>query len=122
MKIQVYGRRKISSIQEDFATAFPYLRIEFFSWPKKNGNINSRKPFKNSELKLSDCNLMDEDKKVIITDDMTVMKLEQLVHDKLGIGVQVYRKSGKVWLETTVTDGWTLKEQNDQGMELSKKH
>jgi hypothetical protein len=33
--------------------------------------------------------------------------------------VQVFRKSGKVWLETTVTDGWTLEEQNLQGEALS---
>jgi hypothetical protein len=33
---------------------------------------------------------------------------------------QVYRKSGKIWLETTVTDSWTLEEQNKQGESLSK--
>ena len=37
-----------------------------------------------------------------------------------GLGVQVFRKSGNVWLETTVTDSWTLKEQNDQGESLSE--
>jgi hypothetical protein len=34
--------------------------------------------------------------------------------------VQVFRQSGRVWLETTRTDDWTLAEQNKQGEELSK--
>jgi hypothetical protein len=81
-----------------------------------------RKPFRNDDLKLSDCTMTDTESKVIITPGMTVMQMEALIHDKLGIGIQVYRKSGKVWLETSVTDSWTLQEQNDQGKELSKKH
>jgi hypothetical protein len=34
--------------------------------------------------------------------------------------VQVLRKSGKAWLEATITDGWTLEEQNIQGEDLSE--
>ena len=51
---------------------------------------------------------------------MTVVDLEQSFSDVFGLGVQIFRKSGKVWLETTVTDGWTLDEQNRQGEALSK--
>lgn len=39
--------------------------------------------------------------------------------DVYGMGVQVFTKSGKVWLETTVTVGWTREQQNKQGEELS---
>lgn len=55
-----------------------------------------------------------------ITDDMPVSKLEQLFLDQFGLSVQVFRKSGSSWLETTFTDDWTLKRQNDAGMELSQ--
>lgn len=51
----------------------------------------------------------------MITPDMTVTDLEQSFNTIYGLGVQVFRKSGKIWLETTVTDGWTLEEQNRQG-------
>jgi hypothetical protein len=37
----------------------------------------------------------------------------------LGLYVQVFRKSGKVWLETTATDNWSLYKQNEEGQELS---
>ena len=57
---------------------------------------------------------------ITITPNMTVVDLEQRFNDVYGLGVEVFRKSGKVWLETTVTDGWTLEEQNLQGEALSK--
>jgi hypothetical protein len=36
-----------------------------------------------------------------------------------GIHVQLFRKSGKVWINTSVTSSWTLEEQNKQGEVLS---
>jgi hypothetical protein len=36
-----------------------------------------------------------------------------------GLSVQVFRKSGNVWLETSATDNWTLRQQNNEGAELS---
>ena len=50
---------------------------------------------------------------------MTVTELERQFRELYGLHVLVFRKSGKVWLETTVTDGWTLAEQNNQGEALS---
>jgi hypothetical protein len=31
--------------------------------------------------------------------------------------VQVFRKSGKLWIQTTATDQWTLGEQNKNAMQ-----
>ena len=50
---------------------------------------------------------------------MTVSDLEQKFAELFGLSVQVFRKSANVWLETTVTDGWTLEEQNRQGEALA---
>jgi hypothetical protein len=49
---------------------------------------------------------------------MTVEELEKSFLVKFGLNVQVFRKSGKSWLETTITDKWTLEKQNTQGEEL----
>ena len=51
---------------------------------------------------------------------MTVIDLEKKFREVFGLGIQVFRKSGKAWLETTLTDNWTLEEQNRQGEALSK--
>jgi hypothetical protein len=37
----------------------------------------------------------------------------------LNIQVQIFRRSGKVYIETSRTSRWTLKRQNDEGEELS---
>jgi len=46
--------------------------------------------------------------------------LEKSFYDRFDMLVQVSRKSGSIWLETTMTDNWTLKQQNDHGRELSE--
>ena len=51
---------------------------------------------------------------------MTVANMQQSFSDVYGLEIQVFRKSGKAWLESTIPDGWTLEEQNRQGGALSK--
>jgi hypothetical protein len=120
MKITINDKRKIFAIQEEFNIAFPFLRIEFFSKPHKPGAGSSKKFIKHSSKTLGECRTIHNAGSITISENMTVTELEQRFGDVYGLGVQVFRKSGNVWLETTVTDGWTLKEQNDQGESLSK--
>ncbi len=120
MKITINDKRKIFAIQEEFNIAFPFLRIEFFSKPHKPGAGSSKKLIKHQSKTLGECRTIHNAGSITISENMTVNELEQRFGDVYGLGVQVFRKSGNVWLETTVTDGWTLKEQNDQGEALSK--
>lgn len=57
---------------------------------------------------------------VAFTDQTTVQALEKQMEESFGLHVQVFRRSGNIWLETTVTDEWTLEFQNEQGRELSE--
>jgi hypothetical protein len=50
---------------------------------------------------------------------MTVSELEKLCDEQFGISIQVYRRSGTLWLETSMTDSWTIQQQNDRGSEIS---
>ena len=120
MKITINDHRKISAIQEEFNTEFPYLKIEFFTKPSKQGGSSLRKLIKHASKTLGECRTIHNKGHITITPKMTVVDLEQRFGDVYGLGVQVFRKSGKIWLETTVTDGWTLEEQNSQGESLSK--
>ncbi|MGZ3920372.1 MAG: hypothetical protein ACXVC7_08775 [Bacteroidia bacterium] len=119
MKITINDKRKIYAIQEEFNEQFPYLKIEFFSKPHKPGGSTSPKFMKSNTKTLGDCRTIHNKGTVTITPGMTVADLEQRFSDVYGLGIQVFRKSGKVWLETTVTDGWSLEEQNRQGESLS---
>lgn len=120
MKLIINDHRKIFAIQEEFNQLFPYLKLEFFSKPHTNGGATSKKLVKHSSKTLGECRTLHNTGEVTIIPGMTVSELEQGFGDVYGLGVQVFRKSGKTWLETTVTDNWTLEKQNEQGEELSK--
>ena len=60
--------------------------------------------------------------KPMITPAMTTKKLKDQFLEYYGLPVQVMRRFGNTWVEATVTDGWTLEEQNKQGERLSKRH
>ena len=47
------------------------------------------------------------------------MKDEKIFKDQFSLAVQVFRRSGNLWLETTMTDNWTLRQQNEHGREIS---
>ena len=50
---------------------------------------------------------------------MSVADLEKAFMNKFGLLTQVFRRSGNIWLETSITDGWSLKQQNDLGREIT---
>ena len=121
MKITINDHRKIFAIQEEFNTMFPYLKIEFFTKPHTMGAGSPKKQIKHSSKTLGECRTIHKKGTITITSNMTVADMEQNFNDVYGLSVQVFRKSGKAWLETTVTDSWTLEEQNKQGEALSER-
>ncbi len=120
MKIAITDNRKIHQLQDEFNSSFPYLRIEFFSRTHKTGGGNSPRSLRAPDRTIGECRKIHRKGTLSINENMTVAELEQNFREMYGLNVQVFRKSGKVWLETTVTDGWTLAEQNSQGEALDK--
>jgi len=51
-----------------------------------------------------------------------VSDLEKVLWDQFGLSAQVFRKSGNLWIETSLTDSWTLSRQNKEGKEMSQTH
>lgn len=119
MKINITDKKKIAAIQKEFGALFPFLKIEFFSKPHKVGAPSARKIMKLPSKTLGECRTIHTSGTITITPRTTVAELEQKFMDIFGLSIQVFRKSGKAWLETTVTDGWTLDKQNKQGEALS---
>ena len=105
----------ISNLQKEFNSAYPFLKLEFY---KTIESGFSRKHIKDSvSLRAAGLKLPGVFE---ISDIMSVGTLENSLRIKFGLQVQVSRKSGPIWLETTKTDSWTLKQQNDHGRELSE--
>jgi len=41
------------------------------------------------------------------------------MEDQFGLHVQIFRKSGDLWLQTSKTDEWTIEHQNARGLETT---
>jgi hypothetical protein len=116
-KIVVRRDRLISEVQKDFSDVFPYLKIDFYKVNTKGKFNTAEKLDKAASLKNAP---IFQEGEIPLHDSMTVLQLERLFREQFGAYVQVSRKSGSLWLETTMTDNWTLKQQNDHGRELSE--
>lgn len=109
----------ISNLQRTFAEQFPFIKIEFFSQPHAKGKPTSAKLMIPGNRTLAEIKSFAKEGELDVNPDMTVDQLEQTFENKFGLYVQVFRKSGRIWLETTATDEWTLSRQNQEGRELS---
>ncbi|MES2679484.1 MAG: hypothetical protein V4635_06340 [Bacteroidota bacterium] len=110
---------KISTLQKKFNADFPFLKLEFFKHPHKVNRGNNKKDQVRSDSMLVAAISSTKEAELVITADLTVAAVEQMIMDNFGLPVQVFRKSGRSWLETTLTDDWTLRKQNQEGLELS---
>ena len=83
------------------------------------GAGTEKKYMKEGNTRLSECRTNHRSGDLAITGEMSVAALERMFAENYGLYVQVFRRSGRLWLETTATDNWSLHYQNEQGRELS---
>jgi hypothetical protein len=119
-KITVDDHKEILQLQEEFNQVFPYLKLELLLALNKQSQGGTTRFFIENNKTFELYKIHATNEKIIITPETTVAELEEKFKETYGLKAQVLRKSGKVWLETTITDVWTLEEQNLQGEALSK--
>lgn len=120
MKLSIDDSKKIIELQEQFNGVFPFLKIEFFRKSHSAGEASPVGEMLPHDANLSEWRTNHAEGSMEITAESTVEELENGFQERFGISAQVFRKSGKVWLETSVTDSWTLAEQNERGREMSQ--
>jgi hypothetical protein len=122
MILEITNTRSIRDVQQEFNGEYPFLKIEFYKANHNNHHHSigaSKRQHLISSLAIKNAGLI-KDGTIEINDLMTVGQLENIFHSEFGLSAQVSRKSGILWLETTMTDNWTLKQQNEHGKELSE--
>jgi len=119
MNINLDDRKTLQEIQQEFSGIFPFLKIEFFTRSHGVGKGTEKKYMRSGLDRISDVTNGPNGSVFEIDPEMTVAELERTFDERFGLHVQVFRRSGKLWLETTATDNWTLNYQNEQGRELS---
>ncbi len=119
MILHLSKNKSLYDVQTEFTSHFPFLKIGFFNKRHKAFPGSERASLLKPEAKLPLTGERDS-LEVEIDESMTVKALEEMFKQQLNLNIQVFRKSGRSWLETTVTDNWTLRKQNEEGKELSE--
>ncbi|HEX7845439.1 MAG TPA: hypothetical protein VF476_06510 [Chitinophagaceae bacterium] len=119
MFMHIAPERLIGDIQREFNTVFPFLKLEFYR-PGESAFLPAKR-FLPPKYAIQNVDPTDHEGYAVVNESMTVAELEHQFLNLFGVGVQVYRKSGNLWLETTMTDNWTLQKQNEHGREISIK-
>ena len=122
MEILINDMRTISEVQHEFTQEFPFLKLEFFDAPHKEEKALPKSKMFSHDKKLVACRKQHLDGKVEIVKDDKVSDLENKLWKNFGLSAQVFRKSGNLWIETSLTDSWTLEQQNLEGFEMSSTH
>ena len=110
----------VKEIQDHFSGLFPFLRINFFKNRKSGSGLTGQSVILFSpESYLKDINPGITNGELAIRESMSVWELENEFFEKFGLSVQVLRRSGNLWLDTSRTNSWTLMEQDEIGREIS---
>lgn len=114
----VNKENKLSAISDYLTSCYPNLKLEFFNTSHENLEGNKKEDLCDKDSTVKDN--MGIGGEIHLSNEMTVSELENTIKTNLNLNAQVFRKSGKVWLESTTTDSWTLEHQNKRGEEAFK--
>lgn len=122
MNLTIQKDSLVEDVNKVFTGCYPFLKIELYKKPVVGNHTIKKEALPLNLPLMLFANL--SDKKVIdinidINNAVTVAELESQF-DLIGLLAEVFRKSGNVWIETTLTSSWTLHQQNTEGEEISK--
>lgn len=117
MKLKLQSSKRISALKDEFNSHFPFLKLEFFKVEHDPLEPTAKKAMITGDHDLGEISTSMSSGELDVQSSMKVGVLESLFAERFGLNVQVFRKSGKVWLETSSTDTMTLEEQNRLGKE-----
>lgn len=107
MLIEVKSDMMVKDLKKQFHVYYPNLKIEFFNQASSEDGRNSKDQMLDNEALLN-AYTGNQSGTVEFSGDTSVRQFETLFSETFGLNVQVFRKSGNVYLETSNTDDWTL--------------
>jgi hypothetical protein len=121
MNLSISPERTMGELQAEFAEAFPGLRLAFFSKPHRAYKGSAAKfLIQDKSMPLRDLSPHIKTGYLLLEPEMVVWQVERLFEEEYHLHVQIFRKSGRTWLETSVTDDLTLEQQ--QAKAIASEH
>ncbi len=115
-KMCVAKEISLKSIQQKFNQYYPFLKIEFFKIPKETGG--KMQLMSDDELRKKK-NGLPQNITIDFNNNKKVHEIETELKNLFGFPAQMFRRLGNVWVETSLTQDWTVEEQNTAGKQIS---
>lgn len=117
-EIVISGDSLIMDIQQQFSMLYPYLKIEFF---KKNNKTSpsAKLSAASPQNKIKELTNLETPQKLNVGNTRTVAEIASDFYKQIGLSVLLFRKSGNIWNTISLTEGWTLENQNKAGEFIS---
>jgi hypothetical protein len=122
VQLKIFKDDSIRSIQEKFSGIFPYLWISIFKHIDGNNRLGGQNILFCEDVRMGDIHLGFRDGTIMVSDSMTVSELEKAFFDKLGLLVQISRKSEMSGQETSELDNSLLNQANRSEREVLPPH
>jgi hypothetical protein len=120
MELNIIEDDILVNIQKSFQAEYPCLKLQFYSVPHEAGNASPSCTRLSLALPMEEAAIFHTGGRIDINPARTVAEVERDFYTRLGLCVQILRKAGTIWLETTSTDHWTLAVQQAKGMESNQ--
>ena len=104
------------NLQLAFEEKFPKLKIEFFKSKHDKNEISPLTEEILSDLTVKELNPDFQEKFLLLFETEKVSAFERRMEEEFGLHVQVLRKSGSTWIQTSVTDDWTMLKQEEHAV------
>ena len=112
--LSISPNESLQEVKDNFSELFPNLKLEFFNHNHQSGEGNSASDLLDDlSISLQNSSNVDHEFTISVDGHKLVSTLES-EFEKLGINIQLFRKSGNVWLQTTTTDHWSIAQQNKE--------
>jgi hypothetical protein len=120
MQLSISKKTTVKEVKDQFSALFPFLKLVFFQYKHAEGapSVPAHKLPRNS--------ILSEQLPTIneglfhFSPSVSVGEFEQRLQQEHGLPVQVFRRSGNIWLETIQTDHLSLDQQNAKGKAASQ--
>jgi hypothetical protein len=106
-------------IQKEFSDLYPFLRMDFFRPVaiEQKGAVRLLRISPHERIKLLSKGL--KGVSVSMEETRTVQEIIDYIENAIGVTAIIFRKAGNTWIETLLTSGWSLAQQNREGMLIS---
>jgi hypothetical protein len=121
MELIINEHKSIAEIQREFEHQFPYLKIQFYTYPCDGSEDCMTENLISSEKKIGQIRSKPYSGTLGISGNQKTSSLKKIFRDVYGLNIEIFRRSGVMWMQPINTDNRTIDEQNEIAREFTSR-